>query len=146
MALNQCYITANEIELLSFLKQNIIRKLCEEAAKQNKDKTDPWVIRAIVEHFNMGLTPHGVFNLVHSLAHLFLGEFLWFSVHVTPHVESRSVWGDQGPDWENHELTWHVLTNSLTICSNALWGGGQIKIVDHRLKHLGVHHWKSQTS
>ncbi len=72
MASNQWFITTNEIQLLSFLKQNIICKLCEEAAKQDKDKTDPWVIRTIVEYFNVGPTPHGVFNnLVHSLAHSF---------------------------------------------------------------------------
>ncbi len=52
-----CFITPNEIELLSFLRQNIIRKLCEEAAHQGRPKTDPWVIHAVVEYFNMGLPP-----------------------------------------------------------------------------------------
>ena len=65
-------ITSDEIELLSFLCQNIIRKLCEEAARQGKDMTDPWVIQAVVQHFNVSPTPHGVFNnLVHSMAHSF---------------------------------------------------------------------------
>ncbi len=49
MAANQLrFITTNEIELLSFLRQNIVRKLLEEAASQNRDKRDLQVIAAVV--------------------------------------------------------------------------------------------------
>ncbi len=54
------FITANEIELLSFLRQNVIRKLLEEAAKQNRNKRDPLVIAMVVEYFNLGPAPHGL--------------------------------------------------------------------------------------
>ena len=65
-------ITFEEIELLSFLRQHIIRKLCKEAQRQGLPKTDPWVVRAVVAYFNGSPTPHGVFhNLVHRLAHSF---------------------------------------------------------------------------
>ncbi len=66
-------ITILEIELLSFLRQNIIRKLCEEEEEaQGRPRTDPQVITAIVACFNLGPTPHGLFNnLVHQLAHSF---------------------------------------------------------------------------
>ncbi len=50
MAANQAHtITVEEVELLSFLRQNVIRKICEEAEKQGLDKTDPWVIWAVVD-------------------------------------------------------------------------------------------------
>ncbi len=72
MVSNQWYITPAEIELISILKQNIIRKLCEEASKQAKDKTHPDVIAAVISHFNLRLSLHGLLNnLVHQLAHLF---------------------------------------------------------------------------
>ncbi len=65
-------ITFEEIELLSFLHQNIIHKLCEEAQRQGLPKTDPRVVRAMVAYFNGSTAPHGVFhNLVHRLAHSF---------------------------------------------------------------------------
>ncbi len=69
---NQRYITPTEIELISLLKQNIIRKLCEEALKQAKDKMHPEVIAAVITHFNLELSLYGlVNNLVHQLAHSF---------------------------------------------------------------------------
>ena len=49
------FITTNKIELLSFLRQNVVRKLLEEATRQNKDKRDPQVITAIVAYFNLGV-------------------------------------------------------------------------------------------
>ncbi len=81
------YITNNKIELLSFLQQNIVTKLLEEASRQNRDKRDPLVIAAVVNYFNLALALHGLFyNTVHQIAHSFSGE--WFStfkpVHVTP--------------------------------------------------------------
>ena len=79
-------ITFEETELLSFLHQNVIRKLCEEAQKQGLPKTDPWVVQAVVLYFNIGPAPHGVFhNLVHRLAHSFLGEFRG-SQFMSPHT------------------------------------------------------------
>ncbi len=73
MATNQPrIITVEEIELLSFLRQNVIRKICEEAEKQGRDRMDPRVIRAVVSYFNVGPAPHRVFhNLMHKLAHSF---------------------------------------------------------------------------
>ncbi len=66
------FITPNEIELLSFLRQNVIRKLLEEAARQNRNKRDPLVITAVVDYFNLGPAPHGLFhNTVHQIAHSF---------------------------------------------------------------------------
>ncbi len=40
-------ITLDEIEILSFLKQNIIRKICEEAVKQGHPRSDPQVIQVL---------------------------------------------------------------------------------------------------
>ncbi len=54
-------ITFEETELLSFLYQNVVRKLCEEAQKQGLPKSDPWVVRAMVAYFNGSRAPHGVF-------------------------------------------------------------------------------------
>ena len=65
-------ITSQEIELLTFLRQNIVRKLLEEVATQGRDKHDPQVIAAVVAYFNLGPAPHGQFNnTVHQLAHSF---------------------------------------------------------------------------
>ncbi len=47
-------ITAEEIDLLSFLRQNIVRKLEVEAAAQGLAKTHPRVIRAMITYFNLG--------------------------------------------------------------------------------------------
>ncbi len=76
MAANQAnqarYITGQEIELLSFLHQNIIRKLLEEAHLQQRDKRDLQVVSAVVAYFNLGPVLHGIFhNLVHQIAHSF---------------------------------------------------------------------------
>ncbi len=66
------YITNNEIELLSFLRQNVVRKLLEEVSRQNRDKRDPLVIAVVVQYFNLGPAPHGLFyNTVHQIAHSF---------------------------------------------------------------------------
>ncbi len=83
------FITSNKIELLNFLKQNVIRKLLEEANRQHRSKTDLLVIATVVQYFNLGPAPHGLFyNTVHQIAHSFWGE--WFSTfepfHVTPQM------------------------------------------------------------
>ncbi len=63
-------ITFQEIDLLSFLRQNIVRKLCEEGAKQNLSEGDPRVVQAVVRHFDRGPTSHQIFDrLVWQLAH-----------------------------------------------------------------------------
>ncbi len=50
----------------------MIRKLLEEAARQNRDKRDPLVIAAVVQYFNLGPAPHGLFhNMVHQIAYSF---------------------------------------------------------------------------
>ena len=70
MAAQERNITFEETELLSFLHQNIVRKLCEEAAKQNLSERDPRVVQAVVHHFNLGPTSPQIFNrLVWQLAH-----------------------------------------------------------------------------
>ncbi len=73
MVANQLrYIMTSEIELLSFLRQNVVRKLLEEVARQNRNKRDPQVIAVVVTYFNLGPAPHGLFhNTVHQIAHLF---------------------------------------------------------------------------
>ncbi len=66
------YIINNKIELLSFLRQNVVKKLLEEAVRQNRDKRDPLVIAVVVQYFNLGLASHGLFhNTVHQIAHSF---------------------------------------------------------------------------
>ncbi len=63
-------ITAEEIDLLSFLRQNIARKLEIEAATQGLAKTHPWVLRAVISHFNLGLASNRNFDwLVWKIAH-----------------------------------------------------------------------------
>ncbi len=52
-------ISSEEIELLSFLHQNIIRTICEEEARQGRPRIDPQVVQAVVWHFNLGPTPTG---------------------------------------------------------------------------------------
>ncbi len=65
-------IIFEETKILSFLYQNIIYKLCEEAQQQGLPKTNLRVVRAVVEYFNCGPAPYRVFhNLVHRLAHSF---------------------------------------------------------------------------
>ncbi len=48
----------DEIELLSFLHQNIVKKLCEEGARQGRPWTNPQVIEAVAWYFNLGPAPH----------------------------------------------------------------------------------------
>ncbi len=63
-------ITAEEIDLLSFLRQNIVRKLEIEAVAQGLAKTHPWAIRAVISHFNLGPTSNRNFDqLVWRIAH-----------------------------------------------------------------------------
>ncbi len=70
MAANLRYITVQEIDLLGFLRQNIVRKLEEEAVSQGLPKTHPRVIQAMVRHFNLGPAPNQTFDrLVWQIAH-----------------------------------------------------------------------------
>ncbi len=86
MAANARYITPEEIDLLGFLHQNIMQKLEEEAARQGLTRTHPWVIQAVVRHFNLGPSPHQVFDrLVWRIAHSHQVSFVVL-VQVTPHV------------------------------------------------------------
>ena len=65
-------ITLEETELLSFLHQNVLRKLAEEAERQGLSERDPRVVQVVVAYFNRGLQPHHIFNhLVWHLAHEF---------------------------------------------------------------------------
>ncbi len=67
-------ITPEEVELISFLRQNIVQKLCQEASKQGRAQTDPLVVQAVVQYFNLGQTPppHGVFDrVVWTITHSF---------------------------------------------------------------------------
>ncbi len=65
-----CEISFEETELLSFLRQNIIRRLCEEAERQGLSERHPRVVQAVVAYFNHGPAPHHIFNrLVWQLAH-----------------------------------------------------------------------------
>ncbi len=63
-------ITSEEIELLGFLHQNIVHKLEEESACQGLIKTHLCVVQVVVRHFNLGPSPHQVFDrLVWCIAH-----------------------------------------------------------------------------
>ncbi len=65
----------------------MIRKLLEEAARQNRNKRDPLVIAAVVDYFNLGPAPHGLFyNTVHQIAHSFYGEWFFESRHTVAPV------------------------------------------------------------
>ncbi len=65
-------ITLEEMELLSFLHQNVLRKLAEEAERQGLSERDPRVVQVVVAYFNKGPLPHNIFNrLVWRLAHEF---------------------------------------------------------------------------
>ncbi len=67
-----CLITLEETELLSFLRQNVLRKLSEEAERQGLSERDPYVVQAVVGYFNKGPLTHHIFNcLVWRLAHSF---------------------------------------------------------------------------
>ncbi len=58
MAANVHMITSKEIELLGFLRQNIVRKLEEESQVQGRPRTHPLVVQAVVRHFNLRPSPH----------------------------------------------------------------------------------------
>ncbi len=63
-------ITREEIDILSFLCQNIAQKLALEAHQQGRPKTHPRVVQATVVHFNLGPTSHQNFDrLVWAVAH-----------------------------------------------------------------------------
>ncbi len=63
-------ITPEEIDLLSFLRQNIARKLAIEAHTQGLAKTHPRVLRAVINHFNLGAASNRNFDrLVWRIAH-----------------------------------------------------------------------------
>ncbi len=87
-------ITSDEIELLSFLRQNIIRKLYKEAAHQGRSKTDPWVIRAVVNHFNVGLTPMGFSTIWYTRWHNLFEVSFCGSQFMSPHTWQDQLWSD----------------------------------------------------
>ncbi len=62
-------ITAQEIELISFIKQNIVRKLLELSSQWGLPVTNPQVTQAVSQYFNCGPAPHQIFdNLVWQIA------------------------------------------------------------------------------
>ncbi len=65
-------IMLEETELLSFLRQNVLRKLAKEAERQGLSERHPRVVQAVVAYFSLGPLPHNIFNrLVWCLAHKF---------------------------------------------------------------------------
>ncbi len=63
-------ITQEELNILSFVRQNIAQKLAIEAHQQGQPKTHPQVVQATVQYFNLGLTSHQNFDrLVWAVAH-----------------------------------------------------------------------------
>ncbi len=70
MAANVNTITVQEIDLLSFLRQNVVRKLEIEAARQGLPKTHPQVVQAVIRYFNLVPAPNQNFDcLVWHIAH-----------------------------------------------------------------------------
>ncbi len=70
MATNMRTIIVQEIDLLLFLRQNIVRKLEIEAARQGLPKTHPRVVQAVIKYFNLGPAPNQNFDrLVWRIAH-----------------------------------------------------------------------------
>ncbi len=68
-AVGQHVITQQEEELLSFLRQNIVRKLLEISSQWGLPVTNPQVTQAVSCYFNCGPAPHQVFdNLVWQIA------------------------------------------------------------------------------
>ncbi len=116
-------VTVTDIEILSFLKQNIIWKICEVANRTRRDKTDLRVTTEVVAHFNLRPSPHNSFEaLVVQLASSFWGyeadtktlswscswrhdslvNFFCFSItwyHCWPMGGRRS--------WPNNKNKWH---------------------------------------
>ena len=69
MASAQRFITLEETNVLSFLCQNIAHKLEIKSRTQGLAKTHPRVIRAVIQHFNLGPTSHRNFDcLVWAIA------------------------------------------------------------------------------
>ncbi len=63
-------ITVEEVDLLSFLRQNVARKLEIEAVRQGLPKMHPRVVQAVVCYFNLGPAPNQTFDcLVWRIAH-----------------------------------------------------------------------------
>ncbi len=63
-------ITQEELDILCFLRQNIIRKLAIEAHQQGRPKTHPRVVQATVRYFNLRPTSHQNFDrLMWAVAH-----------------------------------------------------------------------------
>ncbi len=70
MAANAQTITVEEVDLLSFLRQNVVRKLEIEAVRQRLRRTHPRVVQAVVHCFNLGPAPNQTFDrLVWHIAH-----------------------------------------------------------------------------
>ncbi len=70
MAANSQIITVEEIDLLSFLRQNIARKLEMESVRLRLPRMHPRVVQAVVCHFNLGPAPNQNFDqLVWRIAH-----------------------------------------------------------------------------
>ncbi len=75
-------ITPEELDILSFLRQNIAHKLTIEAHYQGHPKTHPRVVQATVRYFNLGPTAHQNFDrLVWAVAH---GQWSVSGSQVTP--------------------------------------------------------------
>ncbi len=70
MAANVQAITVEEVDLLSFLRQNMARKLEKEVVRQGLPRTHPRVVQAVVCYFNLGTAPNQNFDhLVWCIAH-----------------------------------------------------------------------------
>ncbi len=70
MAANVRSISVQELDLLSFLRQNVARKLEIEASRQVLPETHPRVCQAVVRYFNLGPAPNQNFDgLVWRIAH-----------------------------------------------------------------------------
>ncbi len=81
-------ITAQEIELISFIKQNIVRKLLELSSQWGLPVTNPKVTQAVSQYFNCGLAPHQIFdNLVWQIAQ----SLQVSNIQVTPQVRTLRV-------------------------------------------------------
>ncbi len=59
---NVAQLSQEERDILSFLRQNVARKLALEAHTQGLPQTHPRVLRAVIAHFNLGPTLHQGFN------------------------------------------------------------------------------------
>ena len=67
---NVSQLSQEECDILSFLHQNVARKLALEAHMQGLPQTHPRVLRVVRAHFNLGPTSHQGFDrLVWAIAH-----------------------------------------------------------------------------